>query len=60
MRYIVPVIRSWAGGRDEERRRLCYDQHHVWAGTVTATIPDKLPYVFWGGLIRKNFRIPHL
>jgi hypothetical protein len=27
-------------GRDEERRRLCYDQHHVWMVTVEVTLPD--------------------
>jgi len=30
----LAVIRSYAGGRDEEQRRLCYDQHHVWRGAV--------------------------
>jgi hypothetical protein len=30
-------------GSDEERRGLCYDQHHVEAVTGTVTLPEKLP-----------------
>jgi hypothetical protein len=57
---IVRVIRSRAGGSDEQRRGLCYDQHHVWAVTVTVTIPEKLLCVLRGGFIRKNVRIDHI
>ena len=45
---IVPVIRSCAGGSDEVRRGLCYDQHHVWKVTVVVTLPDTLPCVLRG------------
>ncbi len=55
MRYIAPVIRSYRGS-DEERRRLCYDQHHVWMVTVVVTLPDILPCVLRGevGPMGKN------
>jgi hypothetical protein len=33
---------------DEERRGLCYEQHHVEAGTGTVTLPHKLPCVLRG------------
>jgi hypothetical protein len=50
---IVAVIRSRAGGRDEERRGLCYDQHQVEAVTGTATHeskpPDFFPLLAYGG-----------
>jgi hypothetical protein len=42
------VIRSCAGGSDEVRRGLCYDQHHVWKVTVVVTLPDTLPCVLRG------------
>jgi hypothetical protein len=32
-------------GRDEARRRLCYDQQHGWMVTVVVTLPDILPCV---------------
>jgi hypothetical protein len=40
MRYIVPVIRSCAGGSNEARRGLCYDTHHVWATIGAVTLSD--------------------
>src|SRR5262249_45565396 len=42
-------IRSRVGGRAEERRELCYDQHQVWMVTVVVTLPDTLPCVLRGG-----------
>jgi hypothetical protein len=38
----------------QKRHGLCYDTHHVWAVTVTVTIPDKLLHVLRGGFIRKK------
>ena len=38
MRYIVRLIRSYAGGSNEARCGLCYDQHHVWRVTVVMTL----------------------
>ena len=49
---ISRLIRSRAGGRDEERRGLCYDQHRVW--TVTVNLPNKLPCVLWEVLSGKT------
>jgi len=54
---ILMCYQKSSRGRDEQRRGLCYDTHHVWAVTVTVTIPDKLLCVLRGGFIRKNFRI---
>jgi hypothetical protein len=31
---IVPVVRSRAGGSDEEWRSLCYDTHPVWGKSL--------------------------
>ena len=36
---IYGVIRSYAGSSDEARRRLCYDQHHVWLVAAVVTLP---------------------
>jgi hypothetical protein len=48
MRYIVRLIRSYAGGSNEARCGLCYDQHQVWRVTVVMTLPDTLPCVLRG------------
>jgi hypothetical protein len=53
MRDILAVIRSYAGGSDEERRGLYYDQHHVEAVTGTVTLPEKLPCGLRGGFMGK-------
>jgi hypothetical protein len=46
--FIYRVIRSCAGGSDETRRGLCYDQHHVWKVIVVGTLPETLPCVLRG------------
>src|SRR5262249_27101927 len=33
---------------DEARRGLCYDEHHIWRGTVVVTLPETLPCVLKG------------
>src|SRR5215471_4030514 len=43
--FIGRVLRS-SRGSDEERCRLCYDQHHVETVTVVVTLPALLPGVF--------------
>src|SRR5262245_56427025 len=47
MGAIACLIRSYRGS-DEARRRLCYDQHHVWMVTVGVTLPETLPCILTG------------
>src|SRR5215475_12641707 len=43
-------------------RGLCYDEHHVWMGTVVLPLPDRLPYVLRGdvGPVGKDNSSPAL
>ena len=57
-RSITPVIRS-SRGSDEVWRGLCYDEHHVWMGTVVVTLPETLPCVLRGKEDQWVRTVPH-
>ena len=51
-----------AGGSDEMRRGLCYDEHHIWRVMVVVTRPETRPCVFRGevGPVGKDRSSPAL